>query len=133
MTDRRIAAALFVLAFVPYCYFYGGWGANQEVNYALARAMVEAHTFQVDHFTVHDGDIAEGGGHIYSNKPPGFSALIALAYAPLHALQQHHHLQFRDPWRTDKQIVTVAVCGLCGALIPPILFLYGRRAMGVAP
>jgi hypothetical protein len=133
MNDRRIAIALFVLAFGVYVYFYGGWGANQEVNYALTRAMVEARTFAVDDFTVHEGDIANGrGGHIYSNKPPGLSALAAVPYAFQYALQQRHIVRFRDYWRTNKQLVTIEICGIAGALIPAILFLYGRRVLGVS-
>jgi hypothetical protein len=133
MNDRRIAIALFVLAFGAYVYFYGGWGANQEVNYALTRAMVEARTFAVDDFTVHEGDIANGrGGHIYSNKPPGLPALAAVPYAFQYALQQRRIVRFRDYWRTNKQLVTIEICGIAGALIPPILFLYGRRVLGVS-
>jgi len=133
MDDRRIATALFALAFVPVAYFYGGWGANQEVNYALTRAIVEARTFQVDRFTVHDGDIADGvGGHIYSNKPPGLSVLGAIPYSVQYPLQQRRIVRFRDYWRTNKQLVTIAICGVAGALIPAVLYLYGRRRLGVS-
>jgi hypothetical protein len=132
MSDRRTAAALFVLAFGVYVYFYGGWGANQEVNYALTRAIVEARTLQVDHFTVREGDIATGADrHIYINKPPGLSWLGVVPYTFQYAAQRKRLITFRDYWRTNKQLVTIAVCGLTGALIPVVLFLYGRRALGV--
>lgn len=133
LTDRWTAIALFVLAFGVYCYFYGGWGANQEVNYALTRAIVEGRTFAVDRYTVHEGDIAGGnGGHIYSNKPPGLSAISALPYSLQYELQQRRRIHFHDYWRTNKQLLTIEVCGVAGALIPPILFLYGRRTMGAS-
>lgn len=133
LTDRRIAIALFVLAFGVYCYFYGGWGANQEVNYALTRAIVEGRTFAVDRFTVREGDIANGkGGHIYSNKPPGLSVIAAAPYWLQYELQQRRRIRFHDYWRTNKQLVTIQVCGIAGALIPAILFLYGRRTMGAS-
>ena len=133
MNDRRIAIALFIVAFGTYVYFYGGWGANQEVNYALTRAMVEARTFAVDDFTVHEGDIANGrGGHVYSNKPPGLSMLAAAPYALQYALQQRRIVRFRDYWRTNKRLVTIEICGIAGALIPAILFLYGRRVLRVS-
>ena len=126
--DRRTALALFVLAFVPYCWFYGGWGANQEANFALTRSIVEARTLHVDDFTVHEGDIAAGaGGHIYINRPPGLSLLGVVPYKIQRAVERRAQIQFRDYWRTNKMMVTVAVCGLCGALIAPILYLYGRR------
>ncbi len=133
LTDRRTAIALFVLAFGVYCYFYGGWGANQEVNYALTRAIVEGRTFAVDRYTVHEGDIANGkGGHIYSNKPPGLSVIAAAPYWLQYELQQRRRIRFHDYWRTNKQLVTIQVCGIAGALIPAILFLYGRRTLGVS-
>lgn len=131
-TDRRIALGLFVLAFATYAYFYGGWGANQEVNYALTRAVVEGRTFEVDRFTVPEGDIATGrGGHRFSNKPPGLSMLGVVPYSLQYALQRRRVISFRDYWRTNKQLVTIAVCGICGAFIPVVLFLYGRR-LGVS-
>src|SRR5262245_8379235 len=100
MTDRRTAIALFVLALVPYCYFYGGWGANQEVNFALTRAIVEARTLHVDDFTVHEGDIAGGvGGHIYINKPPGLSILGVVPYKIQRAVQRRGMITFADFWR----------------------------------
>ncbi len=133
MTDRRTAIALFVLALCPYCYFYGGWGANQEVNFALTRAIVEARTLHVDDFTVHEGDIAGGvGGHIYINKPPGLSVLGVVPYKIQRAVQRRGIITFAEFWRPNKMLVTIAVCGLCGALISPVLYLYGRRALGAS-
>src|SRR5262249_33853368 len=131
MDDRRTAFALFVLAFAPYCYFYGGWGANQEVNFALTRAIVEARTFQVDDFTVHEGDIASGaGGHIYINKPPGLSFLAVVPYKIQRAIERRAHITFRDYWRTNKILVKIANFGESGALIDSVLFLYGRAMIG---
>ncbi|HEX7151409.1 MAG TPA: hypothetical protein VF618_07980 [Thermoanaerobaculia bacterium] len=132
MHDRRCALALFVLTLGASVYFYGGWGANQEANYALTRAIVEARTFAIDDFTVREGDIAEGvGGRIYSNKPPGLSALAVVPYAIQYSLQQRGAVTFREYWRTNKQLVTIFTCGLTGALIAPVLFLYGRRTLHV--
>lgn len=131
--DGRAAAALFALSLAAYAFFYGGWGANQEVNYALTRAIVEARTFAIDRFTVREGDIASGrGGHIYSNKPPGLSLLAVPPYALQYTLQQRNVVRVRDYWRTNKQLVTIEVCGVAGALIPAILFLYGRWILGVS-
>ena len=132
MNDRRLAVALFILAFGPYVYFYGGWGANQEVNYALTRAIVEGQTFAVDDYTVREGDIAAGeGGHIFINKPPGLSMLGVIPYSLQYSMQQRRIVQFRDYWRTNKELVTIATSGLTGALISPILYLYARRRANV--
>src|SRR5204863_7293934 len=99
--ERRVAVALFLLTLGAYAYFYGGWGANQEVNFALTRAIVERGNFQVDDFTVHEGDIANGrDGHIYSNKPPGLSLLAVVPYKVQRAAQRRGWITFRDFWRT---------------------------------
>lgn len=132
--DRCLAVALFVLALAPYVYFYGGWGANQEVNYALTRAIVEGHTLSVDDYTVHEGDIAAGkGGRIFSNKPPGLSLLAVPPYSLQYAAQRRQLVTFRDYWQTNKQLVTIVVCGISGALLAPILYLYARRRLNIPP
>lgn len=131
--DGRLAIALFILVLFPYVYFYGGWGANQEVNYALTRAIVEAHKLHVDDFTGREGDIAHGaGGHIFINKPPGLSLLGVAPYYVQFRVQQRGWLTLRDYWRNNKQLLTIQICGVGGALIAPILFLYGRRRLGVS-
>jgi hypothetical protein len=131
--DRRIAAALFVLALGPYVYFYGGWGANQEVNYALTRAIVEAHKLHIDDFTGREGDIAAGaGGHIFINKPPGLSALAVPSYYAQFRAQQRGWFTLSDYWVMNKRLITIQICGVGGALIAPILYLYGRRRLGVS-
>jgi hypothetical protein len=129
----RFALAHFVLALGAYAYLYGGWGANQEVNYALTRAIVEAHTLTVDRFTPHEGDIANGlGGHLYINKAPGLSMLGAIPYSIQFALEERHIIVLADYWRTNKELVTIAVCGITGALIGACLYLYGRRTLGAS-
>ncbi len=130
--DRQFALALFILTFVAFSWIYGGWGANQEANFALARAMSESQIVHIDEFTMPWGDVSRGvGGLLYSNKPPGLSALAAIPHAMIHPrFKRRFHDNY--PWDWDKRITTLITCGLTGALIAPLLFSYGRRKAGAS-
>jgi MFS family permease len=78
----RTRAALFVLLFVSFAYFYQAGGWNQNSRFDLVRAITNEHTLNIDPFRHSTGDIALFEGHYYSDKAPG----IALAAAPLVAL-----------------------------------------------
>ena len=131
--DRRVALTLFLLAFVTYGWFFSGGGWNQNANFDLTRALVERQTLHIDGYHANTGDISvvrHGDvAHAYNNKPPGVSFLAAIPYAALYAIER----MFDAP--TDSTalltlnawLVTAATCGLTGALIPVVLFWYGRR------
>lgn len=123
--DRRIALGLFVVTFVTYASFFNGGGWNANVNLDLARAVVEDRTLFIDRFAANSGDVSSSGGHVYSNKPPGLSFLAAIPYAAVHLAG------VEDPivvlW-----LLTVLVCATTGALIPVLLYRYGRRS-AIAP
>ncbi|HKS22380.1 MAG TPA: hypothetical protein VJZ76_06255 [Thermoanaerobaculia bacterium] len=117
MPDKHIAFGLFVLAAVTFAYFYGGAGWNQDAQFDLTRALVERHTLYIDGYE-NTGDVSVGvGGHKYVNRAPGVSFLAAVPYVFV-----------RNQW-----FCTAATCGLCGALIDPILYLYGRRRYNAQP
>ena len=61
--------------FVSYAYFYQAGGWNQNSRFALVRAVLERHTFQIDAYQLHTGDRAFWEGHYYSDKAPGASVL----------------------------------------------------------
>ena len=143
-SDRRIAAGLFVAAFLTYAWFFGGGGWNQNAHFDLTRALVERQTLHIDGYRVNTGDISwvqqRGEWHAYINKPPGISFLGAIPYAPLYFLERAAHVPY-DSWMwmtLNAWLVTVLTCGLTGALIPAVLYLYGVRrvsrfaAIGVA-
>ena len=113
--DRRLAVGLFLVAFVTFAYFFGGGGWNQNAQWDLTRAIVERHTFQIDEFRKNTGDISwsnsSGEWHAFANKPPGVSMLAAIPHALI----------------PNAYLVTVLVCGICGALIPVVIFLFGLR------
>ena len=118
---RTIAVGLFIVTFVTYAWFFGGGGWNQNAQFDLTRALVEQRTLHIDDYRANTGDIAwsdvSGTWHAYINKPPGVSLLAAIPYALLYPL----HL----PLPVTAYLVTVLTCGVCGALIPAVLYRRG--------
>ncbi len=129
-TDQKIAAGLFLLAAVTFGYFTGGAGWNQDAHFDLTRAIVERQTLYIDGYDVNTGDVSKGtGGHIFINKPPGASILAAAPYAVIYTIERGLHVSVDSMTRINRWISTALSVGLCGALIGPILYLYGRRKM----
>jgi hypothetical protein len=129
-TDTKIAAGLFVLAAVTFGYFTGGAGWNQDAHFDLTRAIVERQTLYIDGYDVNTGDVSKGtDGHIFINKPPGASILAAAPYALIYTIEWSLHAPVDSMTRINRWISTALSVGLCGALIGPILYLYGRRKM----
>src|SRR5512140_1138414 len=86
--DRRVAAALFLVAFVAYGWFFGGGGWNQNANFDLTRAIVERGTFRIDAYRANTYDVSFNAGHVYANKAPGLSILACIPYAALYAVER---------------------------------------------
>jgi hypothetical protein len=133
-TDRRIAVGLFLLAFVAYAYFAGGGGWNQNAQLALTRAIVEQRTFAIDSWRGTTGDISEYGGHTYANKPPGLSLIAVPFYAAIYGLESLAGADVNAPLTAilNLWLVTLLTCGVCGALIPVLLYLQGRDVIGAS-
>ena len=138
-SDRRTAAAVFLLAFVAYGWFFSGGGWNQAAHFDMARALVERQTLHIDGYKVNTGDVSwsvvGGEWHAYINKPPGASFMAAVPYAALYAAERAMRLDL-DSWQVmtaNAWIVTMLTCGVTGALIPAVLYLYGRRRAGATP
>lgn len=128
--DFRVAAALFVLALGSYAYTFAGGGWNQNATFALVRSIVEEQTFAIDTYAValNTRDVSYARGHTYANKPPGTALLAVPVYAGLVAVERAAGLDI-DQFKlatVNAYICTVAICGVLGALIPALLFLYGR-------
>jgi len=119
-SDRRTAWGLFVLTLVAYASFFNGAGWNANASFDLTRALVEDHTLHIDRFAENTGDVSFSRGHVYSNKPPGLSFLAAIPYSLI-------HLFAIDNQTIVMWLLTVLICGTTGALIPVLLFTYGRR------
>ena len=73
------AAYLYVFPFYPRLQ-----SANELPRVYLVKAIVDDHTFAIDHGVQRWGrtsDLAQWGDHLYSNKAPGSSLLAVPAYA----------------------------------------------------
>jgi len=127
--DRRIAVGLFIAAFVTFAWFFSGGGWNQNAHFDMTRAIVERQTFHIDGYRVNTGDLAwsntSGEWHAYANKPPGASMLAAIPYALIYRWQLSNAV--------NAYITTVLTCGVCGALIPVVIYVYARRRMNASP
>ena len=129
-TDQKIAAGLFILAAVTFGYFTGGAGWNQDAHFDLTRAIVERQALYIDGYDINTGDVSKGtGGHVFINKPPGASILAAAPYAAIYAIERGLHAPVDSLTRMNRWISTAFSVGVCGALIGPVLYLYGRRRM----
>ena len=127
--DRRIAVGLFVVTFVTFAFFFGGGGWNQNAQWDLTRALVERHTLHIDDFRSNTGDISwsnsSGTWYAYANKPPGVSLLAAIPYALIYRWQLSNSI--------SAYLVTILTCGVCGALIPVVIYAYARRRVNATP
>ncbi|MFN2441600.1 MAG: hypothetical protein ABR517_02845, partial [Thermoanaerobaculia bacterium] len=132
--DARIAAGVFVLALVPFVWFYGGAGWNQDAHFDLTRALVERGTLHIDGYEANTGDVSTGrDGHVYINKAPGVSFLAAIPYAFVRGGEALFRMPLTEELSsTNIRIVTAITCGIPGAAIGSLLFLYGRRRAGAA-
>lgn len=139
--DGRVAVALFLFTAVTYGFFFGGGGWNQNAHFDLTRALVETRSVSIDRFADNTGDVVERDGHVYANKAPGLSFLAVVPYEILYRLERATGVDSGDPFviTLNGYLCTFLVCGLLGALIPPVLYRFGlsvgstrREALSVA-
>jgi hypothetical protein len=124
-TDRVASLSIFVTLLFSYAYFFGGSGFNQNTSLAVARAIVEHQGLQIEAYATSTMDISFSNGHMYSNKVPGLSAIVAVPYWFLHAIQGVPG----DPLKLTLYlyICTVFACGVSGALIGVLLYKAARH------
>lgn len=133
--DRRIAVYLFLLTFFVYGYFWGGGGWNQNSVFDVTRAIVEQKTIAIDAFATNTGDLLLRDGHYYANKAPGLSLLAAVPYSILLLFERSRDIDPSAalPLSLNAYICSLLVCVLPGALIPSLLYGYGRRNLNLPP
>ena len=76
---RQIEAAIFLIPFTTYAYFYQGADQSIACRFDLMRSMIEKGALWINDFCGYNtADIITFHGHIYSVKAPGtsYTALI---------------------------------------------------------
>jgi hypothetical protein len=114
--ERRIAAALGVLLFVSYAYFFqgGGWNPNSRLD--LTRAVAERGTVTIDDYVANTGDWAQHGGHYYANKAPGLSfATVPMWLATGALLPASTSIETRAWW--SNAVVNGGLAALLGVVL----------------
>jgi hypothetical protein len=138
---RQIEAAIFLIPFITYAYFYQGSDQSIACRFDLIRSMIEKGVLWINDFCGYNtADIITFHGHIYSVKAPGtsYTALIPfvifrIALMPLSAA--HDALY----WAFVTYLTTVFTTGLLVAAMCVVMFRFARfvgasegRAAGVA-
>lgn len=104
---------------------------NETSHFELVRAIVEGRTFAIENFRAPvAADIASYGGHLYSNKPPGFAFLNA----PLYAVFFYGLLPFlkAKPVPNFLPLLSIAMGGLTVSLTYLLAIETGRRRWSAA-
>jgi hypothetical protein len=123
--DHRVAAYVFVLAFLSFAYFVQGGGPNENSRYNLTRAIVEHRTLSIEAFHNNTFDKANVGDSHYSDKAPGLS----FAAVPAHAM---YYVLRREPWdaiaeRNGMYVATLATVSLLSAAAAAAMYLLLRH------
>lgn len=126
LADRRVAIWLALVTFIVCTWFHAGGGWNQNAAFDLTRAIVERHTFAIDAYAGNTGDLSQFGGHLYANKAPGLSFLAAIPYAVLRAFE-HVDPSLPMVLTINAYLCSLIVVALPAAMIPALLFVFGRR------
>jgi len=131
LADRRITVYLFLLTFIVYSWFWAGGGWNQNANFDLTRALVENRTVAIDEFVSNTGDFVFREGHYFANKAPGLSLLAAVPYTLLYAFARWREIDSGGSLALsiNAYLCSLFACALPGALIPSLLYRYGRREL----
>ena len=137
---RQLEAAIFLIPFVTYAYFYQGADQSIACRFDLIRSMVEKGALWINDFCGYNtADIITFHGHIYSVKAPGtsYTALIPwmifrIALLPMNAAHEPVY------WAFVTYLTTVFTTGLLVSAMCVVMFRFARflgasdgRAAGV--
>src|SRR5271170_7166217 len=138
---RQIEAAIFLIPFVTYAYFYQGSDQSIACRFDLMRSMIEKGALYIDGFCGYNtADIITFHGHIYSVKAPGTSytslipwLIFSIALLPMRAA---HEPQY---WAFTTYLTTIFTTGLLISALCVVMFRFARflgvsegRAAGIA-
>ena len=140
-SGRAIEVVLALMIFITAGWFHHrepGWNVNSRL--ALTMALVEDGSVRVDRWIapgapLETNDVAEFGGHVYSDKIIGTSLLGVPAAAALRALERGAGV---GPFSMDtrRDVITLFSIGICAALAVVVLMrlflIWGGGQMGLA-
>lgn len=138
---RQIEAAVFLIPFITYAYFYQGADQSVACRFDLLRSMIEKGALYInDYCGFNTADIVTFHGHIYSVKAPGtsYTALVPwlifqIGLLPMKAAHEPMY------WAFVTYLTTVFTTSLLIAALCVVMFRFARfvgasegRAAGVA-
>jgi PA14 domain-containing protein len=138
---RQIEAAIFLIPFTTYAYFYQGADQSIACRFDLMRSMIEKGALWINDFCGYNtADIITFHGHIYSVKAPGtsYTALIPwmifqIGLLPMKAAHESLY------WAFITYLTTVFTTGLLISAMCVVMFRFARflgasegRAAGIA-
>ena len=125
---RQIEAAIFLIPFITYAYFYQGADQSIACRFDLLRSMIEKGALYINDFCgFNTADIITFHGHIYSVKAPGtsYTALIPwmifqIALLPMKAAHEPLY------WAFVTYLTTVFTTGLLISAMCVVMFRFAR-------
>lgn len=141
---RGLRVLLAAYLFVSAAYFMPGASWHPVSRFALTRAIVELHSFEITRFADSTGDRAQVGDRFFSDKAPIPSLLAVPAYAVFYAVAKQRHrlpafealgppdmraerVRVSPAFRTGLYVCSLSTSGLAGALLGVALFELLRR------
>jgi len=145
---RRLRLLLAAYLFVSSAYFMPGASWNPVSRFALTRAIVELHSFEITRFANSTGDRAQVGERFYSDKAPIPSLLAVPAYAAFYAVAKARNklpafealgpperpaerVRVSPAFRMGLYVCSLSTSGLAGALLGVALFELLRRRVSL--
>ncbi|HEV2170207.1 MAG TPA: PA14 domain-containing protein [Candidatus Binatus sp.] len=125
---RQIEAAVFLIPFVSYAYFYQGADQSVACRFDLIRSMVEKGVLWINDFCGYNtADIVTLHGHIFSVKAPGTSytamfpwMIFRIALLPMSAAHEAVY------WAFVTYLTTVFSTSILIALMCVVMFRFAR-------
>ena len=138
---RQLEAAIFLIPFVTYAYFYQGADQSVACRFDLMRSMIEKHALWINDFCGYNtADIVTFHGKIYSVKAPGTSYTSLFPWLIFSNVLLPFYTNHQDLyWALATYLTTVFTTGLLTAALCVVMFRFARflgasegRATGVA-
>lgn len=121
---RSYPLLIFLTLLFNFSYFYQGGGWNQTATIAEIRSLVEQKHFYIDDYAAVTRDVAEFGGHTFSNKTPSMIFFVAPVYALIHVTAKSLGVDVKSHGAqlAFTHIITILCASIWGAGLGVILY-----------